>query len=231
MRRSLLLIAALLAAGCAPRAVVPEGERQRASRELEGQLRFTKVALFLGPLFGDAGKLFLSDQPGGELDLLETADGKPIAPPLPDRVLVPGTPLRIETVEFPTGWLIAKRVVMTPRYHPWVYLHLDGEPRPVIVVLPQTVTSAEDVRTEIDRMLGTSDPGPQFHALPDAQRAAIGLKKPIDGMTAQALEMAWGYPERKVIDRPAGTEEWTWPGEKRKASLRDGKLVRWQTPR
>lgn len=227
MRRSLLLVVLVLA-GCFPRASIPEGERQRATRELQGQLRFAKVALFVGPFFGDDSKLLVSDQPPDELDLLESPNGAVIAPPPPDRVLLPGTPMRIDSVEFPTGWLIAKRVVMTPRYHPWVYLSLEGEARPLVVVLPQTVSSAEDVRAELDRVLGASDPGSAFRGLPEVQRAAIALKRPTDGMTAQALEMAWGYPEKKVIDRPATTEQWTWPTGKRKAFLRDGKLVRWE---
>lgn len=226
MRRCLLLLPLLLAA-CFPRASVPEGERQRASRELEGQLRFAKVALYLGPLFGDETKLLVSDQPAEEIDLLEGVDGKTIAAPQPDRVILPGTPLRVRAVEFPTGWIIASRIVMTPRYHPWVFLDLQDDSRPAVIVIPQTATSADDVRTELERYVGTVDPSATFQALPEVQRAAIALKRPVEGMGAQALEMAWGYPEKKVIDRPAGTEEWSWSEGHRKASLRDGKLVRW----
>jgi hypothetical protein len=43
--------------------------------------------------------------------------------------------------------------------------------------------------------------------------------------------MAWGYPEKKVIDRPAATEEWSWAEGRRKAFLHEGKLVRWEAPR
>ncbi len=229
MRRSLpLLVVALLLTACFPRASVHDAERQR-TRELECQLRYARVALFVGPFFGDATKLLVTDQPPGELDLLESPDGTPTRPPAPDGVLLPGTPLRIRTVEYPTGWIIASRVVMTPRYHPWAYVDIPGESRPGIVVLPQTASTADEIRAELDRVLGTGDPGPEFRVLPEAQRAAIAVKKPSDGMSAQALTMAWGYPEKKVIDRPAQTEEWTWPGGKRSAFLRDGKLVRWES--
>jgi hypothetical protein len=226
-----LLPGLLLGAGCFPHVSVPEGERQRASRELEGQRRVTRVAVFVGPVFEDPTKLLLSDQPFQELDLLETPSGSVIAPPPADRVLPPGTPLRIDKVEFPTGWLVAKRVVMTPRYHPWVYFTLEGEARPLVLVLPRTLTSAEDVRVEIDRVAGTSDPGPTLRALPGRQRDAIARKDLVEGMSPQAIEMAWGYPEKKVIDRPSHREEWTWPGGKRRASLREGKLVKWKTAR
>jgi hypothetical protein len=229
--RSAAILLLLLGAGCFPRVSVPEQERQRASRELEGQRRVTKVAVFVGPFFEDPSKLLVSDQPFQELDLLETMSGSVVAPPPAERVLPPGTPLRVDKVEFPTGWLIAKRVVMTPRYHPWVYLSLEGEPRPLVLVLPQTLTSAEDVRVEIERVAGTTDPSPALQALPDRQRTAIARKDIVEGMSPQAIEMAWGYPEKKVIDRPSNSEEWTWPGGKRKASLRQGKLVRWETAR
>ena len=228
MRPPALALLALVAVACFPRASISDAERQQAARELDGQLRFAQVAVYIGPLYGDETKLLVSDQPVDELDLLEDPAGKTIPAPTPDRVLPPGTPLRIRTVEFPTGWTIAARVVMTPRYHPWIYLDIPGESRPGIVVLPQTVATVEDVRTELDRIAGTADLGGAFRALPDTQRAAISLKRPVEGMGVQALEMAWGYPEKKVVDRPAGTEEWSWPGGRRTASLRDGKLLRWQ---
>jgi hypothetical protein len=228
MRRATIVLSLFLGSGCFPRASVPDAERQRASRELEGQRRFARVAIYVGPFFGDGSKLLVSDQPFQELDLLQTTEGNPIAPPRPQRVLVPGTPLRVEKVEFPTGWLIAKRVVMTPRYHPWVYLALEGEPRPLVLVLPQTLGSADDVRLEIERVLGTSDPAAAFQGLADPERRAVAKKELVDGMAPQAVEMAWGYPEKKVIDRPAGTEEWTWPSGKRKASFQEGRLARWE---
>jgi hypothetical protein len=230
MRRVLPLIL-LFAAACVPRASVPDAERERASRELEGERRYTKVALWVGPFFGDNTKLLVSDSPFSELDLLQTSEGHTITPPQAQRVLLPGSPVRIEKVEFPTGWIIAKRVVMTPRYHPWVYLRLEGEPRPMVLVLPQTLGSADDVRLELERELGASDATSAFRALPDPERAAIARKEPLEGMGPKALEMAWGYPEKKVIDRPAGTEEWSWAGGRRKAFFQEGKLARWEAPR
>ncbi len=231
MRRALCCTALLVAAACVPRVSVPEGERQRAARELDGQRRFARVALFVGQFYGDSSRLLVSDQPLDELDLLETTDGKVISPPPADRVILPGTPLTIRAVEFPTGMLIAKRIVMTPRYHPWVYLTLEGEPRPLVFVLPQTLTSAEAVRVAVERVLATTDVGAEFQGLPAVQRTAIARKDLVEGMAPSAVEMAWGYPEKELIDRPARTEEWTWPGGRRKGFFRDGKLVRWLQPR
>jgi hypothetical protein len=230
MRRALPLLSLLplvLSTACFPRASVPDEERQRVARELGGASRFVKVALHVGQFFGDVSKRLASDQPFDELELLESPSGQVVTPPRSDQVLPPGTQVRIARVEFPTGWEIARRVVMTPRYHPWIVLEVAGEPRPVILVLPQELTTFEEVRLELDRWLSTVDPTPALRELPPEQQRAIAAKQLVDDMPPRAVEMAWGYPEKKVIDRPAGTEEWTWPGGRRRASFRDGKLARW----
>lgn len=228
MRRVLSLAAVLFAAACTPRASIPDPERSRVHGELSGQQRYLRVAAYVAPFWSDRSKLLLTDQAPADLDLLETAAGVPIPPPTPERVLAPGTPLRVRQVEFPTGWLIAKRVVMTPRYNPWVYVELAGEPRPLVVVLSQTAATFEDVRAELEHVLSVDDPGSFFRALPEEHRAAILKKEVVEGMSPRAVEMAWGLPERKRIDRPAGTEEWSWPGGKRRGSFEGDRLVRWE---
>jgi hypothetical protein len=227
MRRALPTML-LLAAACVPRVNVPEGERQRVAEELAGTSRFLRVAVYVGPFFGDRTMALVSDRPYSELDLLENPDGKTILPPPAERILPPGTRVGIQQVQFPTGVIIFSRPVMTPRYHPWVFLGVEGDERPYVLVLPQTAASLEDVRGDVDRVLVADDPGPAFRALPQAQREAILKKEPVEGMGRQALDMAWGYPDKIVVDRPAGTEEWTWTGGKRRAFLQDERLVRWE---
>lgn len=223
----LLSVAPLATAGCFPRTSIPDSERQLAVRQLERETRYAKVALFVGPFFSDRASLLVADEPFDELRLLEEPDGKPIPPPPPERVLLPGTRVVVEKVEFPSGWTVAGRIMMTPRYLPWVRLKLGGESRPLVLVIQQKVETADQVRLEIERVFGTTDPTADFQALPEAQRAAIARKEPLEGMGPLALQMAWGYPARKVIDRPSGKEEWTWPSGKRRASLQQGRLVRW----
>lgn len=225
------LLAAAALAACAPRVSMPDPERERVGRELTGQRRWLRAAAYSGPFFGDASKKLLTDQPAAELDLLETTGGAEIPPPKAERVLRPGTSVRIRSIEFPTGWGIARRIVMTPRYHPWVFLDVSGSTEPHVLVLPQTVATFDAVRDELDRLLVTDDPTAAFEALPPEHREAILVKRLADGMTPRAVEMAWGLPERKRIDRPARTEEWSWPGGKRRAFFEDERLVRWETAR
>jgi hypothetical protein len=230
MPRSLLTAVALSAAlaGCTPRAVIPDAERQRVAGDLSGQPRWLRVAAYAAPFWGDRSKLLVSDTPTDELDLVETAGGKPVPPPPPEKILQPGTAVRIREVEFPTGWIIAQRVVMTPRYHPWVLLEVPGDERTYVLVLSQTADSFDAVRAEVERVLSTDDPSPLLAALPIEQRDAVGRKELVEGMSPRAVEMAWGLPERRRIDRPAGTEDWIWPGGKRKAFFQEERLQRWE---
>ncbi len=229
MHKALLLAASLFAlAACAPRAVIPDPERERVRRELTGEQRWLRAAAYAAPLWGDRSKLLLSDQPLSELELVLSAGGDPIAPPPAERIVPPGTAVRVLDVEFPTGWIIAKRVIMSPRYHPWVLVEVPGEARPHVVVLSQTAVSFEDVRAELDRILTKDDPSSLLAALPAEHRAAVLKKELAEGMGPRAVELAWGLPERKKIDRPAATEEWTWPAGKRRAFFQDERLVRWE---
>jgi hypothetical protein len=226
-RVATLAALALATAGCAPIAVVPDAERARTHAALEGEARWLRVSLSVSPLFGDRSRLLLLDAPAGEVDLLRATDDTVIPPPAAERILPPGTPVRIEKVEFPTGLVIATRAVMSPRYHPWVYLRIAGEERPALLVLSYASVSADALIGEVDRVLTRDDPSRLLAGLPREQRDAIVRKELIEGMGARAVEMAWGVPEKIKIDRPAATEEWTWPTAKRHAWFQDEKLVRW----
>jgi hypothetical protein len=219
-------IASLVA--CTPRVVIPDEERERIADEFDGRARYLRVAAYAAPFFGDTTRFLLTDQPVEEIQLLEGAGGDKIPPPPSERVLLPGTRVRIRTVEFPTPWVIAKRIVMTPRYHAWAVLELEKDNRPYVIVLPQEVVRLEDVKTELDRLLSADDPTPELQALPRDQQEAIRKKDLVEGMTGRAVEMAWGQPEKRRIDRPAGTDDWTWPGGRRSAHFKDDRLVRWE---
>jgi hypothetical protein len=225
---ALALALALAAGGCTPITVVPDADRERTRAALDGQARRLRVALAVSPLFGDRGKLLLLDAPPAEVDLLRATDGSVIPPPAPERILLPGTPVRVEQVEFPSGLVIAGRVVMSPRYHPWLYLKLAGEERPAIIVISTSAATSTAILDEVDRVLTRDDPSRALAALPQEQREAIGRRELVEGMGVQAVEMAWGVPEKVRIDRPAATEEWAWWGGKRRAWFQDGKLLRWE---
>jgi hypothetical protein len=215
----------LLALACAtPQLQIPEADQGRARRELAGLQRFLRVSVFVGPLWSDTEKAFVTDRPADEIDLVETPNGTPIAPPTYERILPPGTPVRVREIEFPEPFTVKQRVLVSPRYHPWVYLQVEGDKRPYVMVLPQNVKSYDDVQAELERLLTPDDPRPALAGLAPEIREGVLHKEAAVGMSARALEMAWGLPDRKLVDRPAGTEEWSWDGGKRHAYLREERV-------
>ena len=228
--RTLALAVALASlAACSPRVVIPDEERLRVSEELDGRARFLRVAVYAAPFFGDTTRYLLTDQPVEEVKLLESGSGEKIPPPPAERILPPGTRVRIRTIEFPTAWIIAKRIIMTPRYHPWAILDVEGDTRPAVIVLPQEAARLEDVKIELDRLLTPDDPTPEVGALPRDQQDAIRRKELVEGMTSRAVELSWGQPEKRRIDRPATTEDWSWQGSRRAAHFKEDRLVSWET--
>lgn len=220
-----VLLAPLLA--CAPRMAIPESEQARAASELRGARRFLRVAAWAGPFFGDSTMTLVTDRVPAELDLLETPSGERVAPPKPERVLAPGTPVTVQDLEFPTAMAFTRRAVMTPRYEPWLLFRVAGDDRTHVLVLSRADATASDLLADVGRVLSATDPSPAFKALSPAIREAVMRKDLVDGMSRQAATMAWGVPDRIVMDRPARAEDWTWTGGKRRAFFQDDRLVRW----
>jgi hypothetical protein len=218
-----------LLASCAPPSVLPAEGRETVVRSLSRQPRYLRVAVYVGPFFGDGSRVLLSDRPISELSLLESPGGQPILPPAPTRILPPGTPVFVDSVQFPTGATVWSRPVTTPRYNPWLLASVEGERRPAVLVLSSESQSAEDVVAEVGRVLTPDDPTSIFAALPEPVKDAIREKALVEGMTRQAAAMAWGYPDRIVMDRPTQSEEWFWTGGNRRAAFQDDRLVRHDT--
>jgi hypothetical protein len=216
-------------ASCTPPSVLPAEGRETVVRSLSRQPRYLRVAVYVGPFFGDGSRVLLSDRPISELSLLESPGGQLILPPAPTRILPPGTPVFVDSVQFPTGATLLSRPVTTPRYNPWLLASVEGERRPAVLVLSSESQSAEDVVAEVGRVLTPDDPTSIFAALPEPVKDAIREKALVEGMTRQAAAMAWGYPDRIVMDRPTQSEEWFWTGGNRRAAFQDDRLVRHDT--
>lgn len=224
---------AVAIAGCAGRSRIPDEDRSRLERELPGRTYYLRHAMYVGDFWSDPHKAFLSDGVPGEIPFLADTKGEPIDPG-PARGIVPaGTRVRIVSLELPTSWVVTTRGPLTPRYHPWLLLEVDGlppKPTPTMVLRPN-LRSAAEVTEEIERFLSKDDPAPVLAAMPPEVVRAIQEKRLVEGMGPEAVEMAWGYPERKTMKpSPAGRhEEWTWPGGRRHATLVEGKgLIGWQ---
>ncbi len=231
MRRALFLAIALLVSGCASHVLIPPEERATLERALVTQRpeQYLRLSYYVTPFFGDASKRLLTPVPPEEVRLLDNPSGEPINPGAIERVLPAGARARIQRVEFPTSWVIAERVIYTPRTQPWVYLEVEGYPKttPLILVLRPQLRTQDEFITELERFLSPEDLAPRMSAWSESVREAVREKRAIVDMPAEALEMAWGYPEKKRLsfDGPTKREEWRYPGDKRVATLIDGRLM------
>jgi hypothetical protein len=214
---------------------MPQEDRVSLARDLTGKRRdkFLRLSYYVTPFFGDASKKLLTAVPPEEVRLLEQPSGVPINPGPVEAILPAGTRVRITKVEFPTSRALAERLIYTPRTQPWIYLQAEGrrDAAPLILVLRQQIGSSQEFVAELERYLSNANLDPTFSRWSDVVQQAVRGKTAIIDMPADALEMAWGYPDRKQISfiDSARNEEWFYPAEQRRAFLINGRLVRLET--
>lgn len=226
------LAAALLAlASCAGTTLIPEPQRVQLQDDLAGHVRYLRVSCYVTPFYRDAGKLLLTDQSPDEIDQIDQPNGQPMNPGAPLQILPAGTRLRIEKVSFPTAFEVTSRVLLTPRYNPWVLLFppddFAAQGQPYVLVLHPNLTTHDEFLQELGRYLTTFDPSSELQALPQPVQRAIAEKQLLAGMTTHDVERAWGYPERIHLDGATHTQRWLWPEEKQKAWFNAETLVGW----
>jgi len=210
-----------------PRTPMEVAEQGKLSRGLENQLRFLRISFFLAPFFADEDKQLLSPVHPQWLHLLEDTEGEPIPPGEAEGVLPAGTLVRILKVEFPTPSALRQRLVYSPRSRPWVYLTTPQASKPLVLVLPNSFEDADDFLSELNRFLTPRNPLSQMAAFSVDEQNAVHTKESIPGISAEALEMALGYPESKTIffEGEQKTETWSWGRGRKTVHLRGGRVL------
>ncbi|MBK7863314.1 MAG: hypothetical protein IPJ65_32885 [Archangiaceae bacterium] len=228
-RLAAVALCAFASACTSTQVLVPPEQRAALKRELEGQDRFLKLSFYATPFFGDATKRLLTPVPPEQVRLLEQPDGTPISPGEVESVFAAGTMVRIKVLEFPTALAQTERVMLTPRSQPWLYLDVAGTAKdapPYVLVLRQAIKDDRELDAEVDRWLSREDPRRKLQSFSEAIQTAIAGKKVVLDMPADALEMAWGYPDRRVyaVEGEKKKETWIWPGQKQVVLL-DGRVA------
>ena len=234
MKRLLALLVPLaLVTGCASQTLLSAEDRTKLEHDLTtgpSSERYLKASSYITPFFGDASKRLLTPYAPEEVRLLNDTKGNPINPGAVQALMPAGTKVRVLKVEFPTAWVMAERVLYSPRMHPWVYLDVVGAPPgpPVLLVLPQGLKTKEDVLAELDRHLLEHDPAPRLAKFQARFQEAIKQKKVLEYMPEAAVEMSWGMPEniRRTLEGQQVHQEWLYPGGKRRVFITDGLVTR-----
>jgi hypothetical protein len=187
--------------------------------------------MYVGPFWSDADKYFLSDGVPGEIPWVVNPAGVPIEPGTPFAVVPAGTRVRVRKLELPTGYNVTTRNPFGPRFNAWLVVDVEGQPRnpAPVILLARDLQSQAQVMAQIERWLSPDDLAPALAQLTPDVRKAVNEKRLVEGMPAEAVAMAWGYPERKELQPSAEgrVEEWVWPFDKRKARIVGGRLVSW----
>ncbi len=224
-------MAAILVTGCATAQVaIAPTQVADLERSLNGDQRFLRVSMYVTPFFGDATKRLITPVSPELVRLLEGPDGKPINPGPVERTLPAGTQVRIAKVEFPSAWVMTERVLYTPRSLVWLYLDVPGGARgaaPSVLVLRPGLKSDQEFLAELERHLTREDQTKRLESFSDPVREAIRTKSVVSDMPAEALEMAWGFPDSKRIELVDAQrkETWRWGDGQRTATIYDGRLT------
>lgn len=235
MIRFALTIAVFLCAACATSQVmVPPEQRAALKRSLEGQDRYLKLSFYATPFFGDSTRRLLTPVPPEQVRMLEQPDGTPILPGPIEAIFPAGTVVRLKALDFPTPIAQTERVLMTPRTQTWLTVDVAGTPKdapPYVLVLRRLIKDDRELEAEVDRWVTRENPKDRLSGFTDAVQNAIAQKKVVVDMPAEALEMAWGYPDRRVlaVDGEKKKETWVWPGPKQVVLL-DGKVAELPAP-
>lgn len=228
----LAIVCTVALAGCASHSKVPDADRLKLERSLPGRTFYLRHAMYVGPFWADQDKRFLSDGVPGEIPWVVNPAGVPLDPGAPTAIVPAGTRVRVRKLELPTGMAVTTRNPFGPRYNAWLYVDVEGLPRSPapVILLRRDISSHEEVMAEIGRWLSPDDLAPALAQLAPEVRTAVDEKRLVEGMPAEAVSMAWGYPERKEISpSPEGrVESWIWPFDKRKARIVAGRLVSWE---
>ena len=116
-------------------------------------------------------------------------------------------------------------------------LEVKGAPRnspPAVLVLRPGLKSEQEFVAELERHLTRDDQTKRMESFSDPVREAIRTKVAVLEMPAEALEMAWGFPDAKRIElvNAQRKETWRWGGGladggngARTATLVDGRLT------
>ncbi|GAB4305298.1 MAG: hypothetical protein Kow0090_20910 [Myxococcota bacterium] len=160
-------------------------------------------SMYYGVFWKDSRYYYVTPYVPASLTYLSSPTGKNIPPPPHIGILAAGTPVKIQEVQFPTAAVVNSRVLMTPRYYPWVYLDIITPERSLkaVLVIPAAVKEPPAaIERKIQAHLLDSDPKEKLDKLTKEERDAIWRKEAFVGMTIESAEFALGAaPEIKAL--------------------------------
>lgn len=124
MRLALALATVVASLGCPNYTVIPDQDRQRVDDAHTGSLLFLRQSTYVGNFYDDDRYRLVHPRRFEELTYLQTLEGDAIAPGHAEGIIPAGTRVRVERIEWPTGDVVFRRPLYTPRYTTWIWLRV-----------------------------------------------------------------------------------------------------------
>ncbi len=231
--KRLMVSMILLFTACATQTKLPAPVRAAISARHMGTVVELKVSCYYGDLYDENEKWLLSPYPFAQTYHIVDLDGAPIHPRGERGIIPAGTPFIVRDVEFPDPGALAKRMLTTPRYNPWVYLTPAPDAKNLpegraffILLLPMDLDDEPTTERAYNGLLAPKGDMTTWLAgrRPTVQ-AGIAHKEIVEGMTEAELVVAMGPVLRRFNDTLDGKAvHVAWFGAK-EAWLSDGLVV------
>lgn len=213
MRLALALATVVASLGCPNYTVIPDQDRQRVDDAHTGSLLFLRQSTYVGNFYDDDRYRLVHPRRFEELTYLQTLEGDAIAPGHAEGIIPAGTRVRVERIEWPTGDVVFRRPLYTPRYTTWIWLRVALErgsevtlerAERHVMLLPAGIADGETFDLWFDAALSTEDPNPWLLSLPEDQQRAIENKYAVVGMGYDAVTSALGFPDTVTREQQGG---------------------------
>lgn len=208
MRRFCCILSAAALSACASQTKITKPVREAIAARHTGRVVELKRSCYFGDLYDENEKWLLSEHAFADTYHIVDTDGAPIHPTGQRGIVPAGTKLVISHIEFPDMRAMARRMLTTPRYNPWIYLQPSPsstslpEGRPwFILLLPMDMETEKQVEDAVATLLSPEGEVSSWLAsLRPTIRVAIEHKDIIEGMNEQELVAAMGEPLKWLAD-------------------------------
>lgn len=224
---------------CASQTRLPPTARAQISARHTGTTVELRESVYFGELYDENELWLMSPYAFADTSHIVDLKGEPIHPTGQKGIVPAGSKFVVDRIEFPDSAALAKRMITTPRYNPWVYLSpapteqdakLHGR-RGFVVVLPAELDTEEQVESALNtffapegnvvRWLDTRRP---------TVKVAIANKNVFEGMTRDEMIASMGVPPMWFIEHSNERVAWygskeVWLKDDNVLSVKDGRPV------
>ena len=187
---------------CASQTKLSPQIRARIQQDYVGSTIELRQSCYYGDLYDENEVWLLSSYPFEKTYHIVDLDGAPIHPKGERGIMPAGTKFKVVAIDFPTPGVLAKRMLTSPRYNPWVYLEvtdpqtkLDLSKKHFVVTLPMEMKTEAEAKKSLEAIFAApGDMGRWLGRLRPSVRVAVEHKNIQKGMNKNEMHAALGAP-------------------------------------